>query len=200
MPGFAVARLRIDNYAWYQAASYLIAALTRKTAGKTRFAWISEFLVPGRHGRYEEALSLQRDAYFGFLKLLGEEHGHTLLAAYYYAANLLDLKRYAEARKLLRKTLPVARRVLGVTDGLTLRMSWIYAKGLIRNDGATLDHLHEAVNTFEEIEPSARRVFGGADPLTMVIERDLQGARAELRARETPPCTCVPVPPPSGRS
>ena len=79
-------------------------------------------------------------------------------------------------------------------------MSWIHAKGLIRNEGATLDHLHEAVKTLEEIEPSARRVFGGADPLTMVIERDLQDTRAALRARETPPCTCVPVPPPSGRS
>ena len=187
MPGFAVARLRIDNYAWYQAASYLIAALTRKTAGKTRFAWISEFLVPGRHGRYEEALSLQRDAYFGFLKLLGEEHGHTLLAAYYYAANLLDLKRYAEARKLLRKTLPVARRVLGDSNDITLRMTWIYAKVLIRNDGATLDHLHEAVTTLEDAERIVRRVFGGAHPLLRQVEHDLQDARAALRARETQP-------------
>ena len=123
-----------------------------------------------------------------------------LCAASTYANTLSDLQRFEEAKSLLRKTVPVARRVLGESHDLTLRMSWIYAKGLIRNDGATLDHLHEAVNTLEEIEPSARRVFGGADPLTMVIERDLQDTRAALRARETPPCTCVPVPPPSGRS
>ena len=78
----------------------------------------------------------------------------------------------------------MARRVLGDTYGLTLRMSWIHAKGLIRNEGATLDHLHEAVNTLEEIEPSARRVFGGAEPLTMVIERDLQNARTALAYSE----------------
>ena len=106
----------------------------------------------------------------------------------------------AAATRVMVLSMLLARRVLGDTYGLTLRMSWIHAKGLIRNDGATLDHLHEAVKTLEEIEPSARRVFGGADPLTMVIERDLRDARAALRARETPPCTCVPVPPPSGRS
>ena len=39
---------------------------------------------------------------------------------------------------------------------------------------------YEAVNTLEEIEPSARRVFGWADPLTMVIERDLQDAQAAI--------------------
>ena len=89
-------------------------------------------------------------------------------------------------RALLRKIMPVARRVLGESNHTTLCMRWIYAKVLIRNDGATLDHLHEAVNTLEEIEPSARRVFGGAEPLTMVIERDLRDARAALRARESP--------------
>ena len=36
------------------------------------------------------------------------------------------------------------------------------------------------MNTLEEIEPSARRVFGGVDPLTLVIERDLRDARAAI--------------------
>ena len=34
---------------------------------------------------------------------------------------------------------------------------------------------------------AARRVFGGAHPLTPSIEDGLQEARAALRARETPP-------------
>ena len=55
------------------------------------------------------------------------------------------------------------------------------------NPGATLDHLREAVNTLEEIERIARRVFGGAHLLTMKIEAELQKSRAALRARETPP-------------
>tara|TARA_B100000459_G_scaffold75945_1_gene42271 strand:+ start:628 stop:801 length:174 start_codon:yes stop_codon:yes gene_type:complete len=54
------------------------------------------------------------------------------------------------------------------------------------DDGATLDDLREAVTTLEETTRIARRVFGGAHPLTIQIEDDLRSARAELRARETP--------------
>ena len=39
--------------------------------------------------------------------------------------------------------------------------------------------------TLEETTPTARRVMGGAHPLTAEIERTLQDARAVLRARET---------------
>ena len=53
--------------------------------------------------------------------------------------------------------------------------------------GATLDDLREAVTTLEEIEPIARRVFGGAHPMTRGIEENLHVVRAALRARETPP-------------
>ena len=49
--------------------------------------------------------------------------------------------------------------------------------------GATFDDLREAINTLEEIEPTARRVLGGAHPLTKGIERSLHNARAALRAR-----------------
>ena len=62
-----------------------------------------------------------------------------------------------------------------------------YAQSLYRNPGATLDDLREAVSTLEDAERTARRVFGGTNPTTMVIEGHLQDARAALRARETPP-------------
>ena len=39
----------------------------------------------------------------------------------------------------------------------------------------------------EDIERIARRVFGGAHPLTEGMEEDLRDAQAALRARETPP-------------
>ena len=50
---------------------------------------------------------------------------------------------------------------------------------------ATLDDAREAFTTIEEIYPTARRVLGGAHPLTVDIEGDLQKAQAALRARET---------------
>ena len=51
--------------------------------------------------------------------------------------------------------------------------------------GATFDDLREVVATLEEIEPIARRVLGGAHPLTKGIEIALRRTRAQaaLRAR-----------------
>ena len=52
----------------------------------------------------------------------------------------------------------------------------------------TLDQFREAVKTLEETERTARRVFGGAHPITEDIEATLRHARAALRVRaqETP--------------
>ena len=61
-----------------------------------------------------------------------------------------------------------------------------YAEALYKDDDATLDDLREAVTTLEDTAPTARRVLGGAHPLTTGIDIDLQKARAALRARETP--------------
>ena len=65
--------------------------------------------------------------------------------------------------------------------------SLLYAMALYFNPDAKLDDLREAVETLEDIERTARRVLGGAHPLTTGIEKDLRDARALLRARETPP-------------
>ena len=82
--------------------------------------------------------------------------------------------------------IPVARRVLGDENGTTLKMRSIYAQSLYRDDGATFDDLREAVTTMEDVEPIARRVFGGAHPLTEGTGISLKNARAALRAREAP--------------
>ena len=58
----------------------------------------------------------------------------------------------------------------------------IYARSLFRDPSATLDDLREAVTTIEEIERIARRVLGGAHPLTSAFERHLRQARAALAA------------------
>ena len=66
-------------------------------------------------------------------------------------------------------------------------MRWMYARALYKDTTSTLDDLREAVTTLEATERMARRVFGGAHPDTAGIEAALRGARAALRARETPP-------------
>ena len=60
-----------------------------------------------------------------------------------------------------------------------------YALMLCTVEGATLDDVREAVTTLEETERTARRVFGGAHPLTTETERDLQFARGTLAAHES---------------
>ena len=62
-----------------------------------------------------------------------------------------------------------------------------YARALYTDTTATLDDLREAVTTLEEMERTARRVFGGAHPLTKVISGFLRESRTLLCARETPP-------------
>ena len=127
---------------------------------------------------------MRQDVYSGRLKLEGEEDEMTLNAAANYAASFYALDRFEEARSLLRKTMPVARRVLGEAHEITLGMRQNYAQGLLENSAATLDDLREAVTTLEETKQMRRRVFGGAHPLTQNLERGLRKARAVLRASE----------------
>ena len=135
----------------------------------------------------EETLRMRQDNYSGHLKVYGEESERTLISASNYAATFLALERLEEARSMLRKTIPIARKVLGEGHDLTLRMRTIYAQAIYRDPAATLDNLRETVNTLEETARTARRVLGGAHPLAVEIERSLGKARAAVRARETPP-------------
>ena len=135
-------------------------------------------------GRLEEALPLMREVYSGRLKLLGEDNRDTLLAANNCAGSLNRLRRHTEATVLLRKIIPVARRVFGECDTTTLRLRWNYVQSLYLDPAASLDDLREAMTILEEIHRTARRVLGGAHPLTEGMELDLRDARPALRARE----------------
>ena len=81
----------------------------------------------------------------------------------------------------------MARRILGDGDSLTLKMRWVYAQSLYRDDDATLDDLREAVSTLEDTERTARRVLGGAHPDVVRIEKSLREAREAVHARESQP-------------
>ena len=137
-------------------------------------------------GREEDSLRMMRAVYSGTLNVWGEGHPETIREANNYAMALMRLERRAEAKELLRKTTPVARRVLGESSEDTLNVRLNYAKTLYKDKGATLEDLREAVTTFEEAERIARRVLGGAHPMTVGIGEPLRLARAALRARETP--------------
>ena len=118
--------------------------------------------------------------------MYGEENEATIRAVYNYAYSLIILERFEEAKALLLKAMPIARRVLGDNDRLTLKLRCNYAVVLYKADGATLDDLREAVTTLEDLARIARRVLGGAHPVVAQVQVDLGNAQAALRARETP--------------
>ena len=68
-----------------------------------------------------------------------------------------------------------------------LAARWIYGQALYKDASSTLDDLREAVTTLEDAGRIARRVFGGAHPLTSAIEDELRKARAALRLAAPPP-------------
>ena len=135
-------------------------------------------------GQLDQSASMRQDVYLKTLKLEGEESYDTLREASNYASNLLDLRRFKETKSLLLKVMPVARRVIGDDSGLTLKLRINYAVASCLATGATLDDLREAVNALEDTEKTARRVLGGAHPVTSGIKCHLRESRATLRARE----------------
>ena len=84
----------------------------------------------------------------------------------------------------MRKMIPVARRVLGSCHIDTLKLNWLLARARYQDPSATPDDLRESLTMLEDTARTARRVLGGAHPLTKVIEHNLPNARAALRARE----------------
>ena len=137
-------------------------------------------------GHLEKALRIERDVYSERVRLDGEEHERTILAASNYASSLVQLERFEEAKILMRKTMRVARRVLGESNETVLRMRWVYAIALYNDDGASLDDLREAATMLEDPERIARRVLGGSHPTTVGIGEALRAVRAALGNRETP--------------
>ena len=57
---------------------------------------------------------------------------------------------------------------------------------IYKDDATTLHDLREVVTTLEETGRTARRVFGGAHPDVVAIEKSLREARVALRAHESP--------------
>ena len=119
------------------------------------------------------------------MELYGEESEETLIAANNYAESLKGLQRFEEAKALLRKTLPVARRVLKAeTDVLPLLMTGIYASALYRADNATFDDVREAAATLDELARTTRCKFGVAHPIAVTVAQDLQNVQRKLRKQE----------------
>ena len=100
------------------------------------------------------------------MKLYGEEHERALRAAYNYALSFLRLQRFEEVKALLRRKLPVARRVLGNEHEVTLSIRLDLCRATL--DGESLaEEKREALRMLEEVAGVMRRVMGPAHPDTL---------------------------------
>ena len=78
---------------------------------------------------------MRRDVYSGCLRLHGEEHENTLVAASNYASSLC-LKRFEEAKALLPKRCPWRDAVSVRVHDLTLNDEEDLREGALRRPGA----------------------------------------------------------------
>ena len=133
----------------------------------------------------EEALRILQEVYSGVLKLYGKEHEETLREANNYALVLLDLDHHAEAKSLLRKTMPVARRMLGAEHDLTLNFRYIYVQCLLHDPSVSRGDVVEAVEILEDVQQRVRRVFGDGHPNWRNLPAHLEDAREFLASFDT---------------
>ena len=133
-------------------------------------------------GLHEKALRLRRDVYFGFLKLNGEDHRDTLIAANNYAMNLLDLRRFKEAKRVLRKVIPVALRVLGAEHNLTLSLREDLCRATLCGDSSANER-RDALKMLEDTLGVMRRVLGPQHPTTQRVQQCLCSYREQFWSR-----------------
>ena len=135
--GLSEARHHEDALSVYEAElameRRLGASEKRLFAVQTNLA--STYMVLGRK---KEAHKIFRDVYSRSFDLVGQDNERTLIAASNYADALVRLKHFENSQSVMEITIPVARRVLGESHEVTLRMRWVYAKSFYLDAGVTL--------------------------------------------------------------
>ena len=92
---------------------------------------------------------------------------------------LLDLRRFAEAKKLLRKVAPVARRALGAEHALTLSLREDLSRATL-GGASSAEEKREALRILEEVAGVMRRVMGPAHPETLRAQKELKRSRQRI--------------------
>ena len=106
-----------------------------------------------------------------------------MLSALNLGLSLNALKHRAEAKSLVRKALPAARRTLGRDHEWTLKLESALSEAFYRDDSASTSELRHSVSMCEDGYERARRVYGDAHPLTEELADALDEAREELARR-----------------
>ena len=131
-------------------------------------------------GRHEEALRMSRDVYSETLRLYDEESIDVLREANNYAMHLIDARRFKEAKRILRKRIPVARRVLGPEHDLTMSMREDLCRATLDDGDSAASDKREALRTLEDTVGLMRRVLGAQHPETQRAQVTLESYREKF--------------------
>ena len=132
-------------------------------------------------GRTDEALELERRLYQTHLKRdprLAELD--TIFAGSNLVGSLVNVKRYAEARALLKTIIPTARRSPGDNHPITLNLRGSWAQAIYMDSRASDEERVDAVATCEDCVRISLRVMGPTHPKHLNYQDDLRRARAVL--------------------
>ena len=91
----------------------------------------------------------------------------------------LAVQRFEEAKSLLRKTIPVARRVLGAEHALTLSLREDLSRATLDGESSA-EEKREALRLLEDTVAVMRRVLGPQHPETQRMQDNLEIYRGEF--------------------
>ena len=92
---------------------------------------------------------------------------------------LLDLERFKEAKRILRRMVPVAGRVLGTENELSLSLREDLSRATLDGDSSA-EEKREALRMLEDVAGVMRRVLGPAHPDTVHAQRWLKSYRQRI--------------------
>ena len=93
---------------------------------------------------------------------------------------LLDLRRFKEAKRVLRKVVPVARRVLGNHHELTLSICEDLCRATLLDGGSSANEKRDALKMLEDTLGVMRRVLGPQHPETQRVQGSLHSYRGQF--------------------
>ena len=91
-----------------------------------------------------------------------------------YAESLIQLQRFQEAKRVLRKVIPVAQRLLGTVHACTVSLREDLALATLQDGNSTLGEKREALRTLEDTLGVMRRVLGPQHPETQRVQHNLE--------------------------
>ena len=83
------------------------------------------------------------------------------------------MQRFEEAKRVLRKVIPVAQRVLGTQNELTLSLREDLSRATLDGESSA-EEKRQALRMLEDVAGVRRRVLGPAHPETLFTQTELE--------------------------